>query len=261
MKDILTFKNVNYFYQTKNDEIFALNNINFNIENESFASLVGPSGCGKTTILSLTAGLLSPSSGEILLDGESKIDTKKIGYMFQKDHLFEWRTVWKNITIGIEIQKPKNKEEKLAFAEELLKKYDLYNFRNQKPRSLSGGMRQRVALIRTLALEPKLLLLDEPFSALDFQTRLSVCDDVYEIIKSEKKTALLVTHDISEAISMSDKIIVLSSRPATVKDNIILNLEGKTPLKKREAPGFAGLFDKIWRELTNEKKEETDQLF
>ena len=234
MKDILTFKNVNYFYQTKNDEIFALNNINFNIENESFASLVGPSGCGKTTILSLTAGLLSPSSGEILLDGESKIDTKKIGYMFQKDHLFEWRTVWKNITLGIEIQKPKNKEEKLAFAEELLKKYDLYNFRNQKPRSLSGGMRQRVALIRTLALEPKLLLLDEPFSALDFQTRLSVCDDVYEIIKSEKKTALLVTHDISEAISMSDKIIVLSSRPATVKDNLILNLEGKTPLKKRE---------------------------
>lgn len=175
MENLLTFKNVNYFYQTKKDEIFALNNINFNVEKESFASLVGPSGCGKTTILSLTAGLLSPSSGEILLDGESKIDTKKIGYMFQKDHLFEWRTVWKNITLGIEIQKPKNKDEKLAFAEELLKKYDLYNFRNQKPRSLSGGMRQRVALIRTLALEPKLLLLDEPFSALDFQTRLSVC--------------------------------------------------------------------------------------
>lgn len=258
MENLLTFKNVNYFYQTKNDEIFALNNINFNVEKESFASLVGPSGCGKTTILSLTAGLLSPSSGEILLDGESKIDTKKIGYMFQKDHLFEWRTVWKNITLGIEIQKPKNKDEKLAFAEELLKKYDLYNFRNQKPRSLSGGMRQRVALIRTLALEPKLLLLDEPFSALDFQTRLSVCDDVYEIIKSEKKTALLVTHDISEAISMSDKIIVLSSRPAHVKDTILLDLQGKTPLKKRENPTFAGLFDKIWSELTNEKTEETN---
>ena len=253
MNKILEFKNVKYFYQTKDDEIFALNDINFDVEEENFVSLVGPSGCGKTTMLSLTAGLLSPSSGEIILDGTSKIDTKKIGYMFQRDHLFEWRTVWKNITLGLEIQKPKNLDEKLAFAEELLKKYDLYSFKNQKPRSLSGGMRQRVALIRTLALEPKLLLLDEPFSALDFQTRLSVCDDVYDIIKSEKKTAILVTHDISVAISMSDKIIVLSSRPATVKDEIYLNLEGKTPLKKREAPQFAGLFDKIWSELTNEK--------
>ena len=253
MNKILEFKNVKYFYQTKDDEIFALNDINFDVEEENFVSLVGPSGCGKTTMLSLTAGLLSPSSGEIILDGTSKIDTKKIGYMFQRDHLFEWRTVWKNITLGLEIQKPKNLDEKLAFAEELLKKYDLYSFKNQKPRSLSGGMRQSVALIRTLALEPKLLLLDEPFSALDFQTRLSVCDDVYDIIKSEKKTAILVTHDISEAISMSDKIIVLSSRPATVKDEIYLNLEGKTPLKKREAPQFAGLFDKIWSELTNEK--------
>lgn len=254
MENLLEFKNVNYFYQTKKDEIFALNNVNFTVEKEAFASLVGPSGCGKTTILSLTAGLLKPSSGEILLDGENKIDTKKIGYMFQKDFLFEWRTVWKNITLGIEIQNPKNKEEKFALAEELLKKYDLYGFKNQKPRSLSGGMRQRVALIRTLVLEPKLLLLDEPFSALDFQTRLSVCDDVYEIIKSEKKTALLVTHDISEALSMSNKIIILSSRPATVKDNIILELEGKTPLKKREDKKFAGLFDKIWSELTNDEK-------
>lgn len=254
MENILNFKSVNYFYQTKHDEIFALNNINFNIEKESFVSLVGPSGCGKTTILSLTAGLLSPSSGEILLDGETKIDTKKTGYMFQRDFLFEWRSVWKNITLGLEIQRPQNKDQKLAFAEELLKKYDLYGFRNQKPRSLSGGMRQRVALIRTLALEPKLLLLDEPFSALDFQTRLCVCDDVHQIIKSEKKTALLVTHDISEAISMSDKIIVLTSRPATVKDNIIPNLEGKSPLKRREAKGFAAIFDKIWSELTYEKE-------
>lgn len=254
MNEMLTFRNVNFFYQTKEDEIFALNNVNFDIEKKSFVSFVGPSGCGKTTILSLTAGLLLPSSGEITLDGETKIDTTKIGYMFQRDHLFEWRSVWKNITLGLEIQKPKNLEEKLSFAEELLKKYGLYNFRNQKPRSLSGGMRQRVALIRTLALEPKLLLLDEPFSALDFQTRLSVCDDVYDIIKSENKTAMLVTHDISEAISMSDKIIVLSSRPATVKDTINLTLEGKTPLKKREDSSFAGLFDKIWRELTNEEE-------
>jgi NitT/TauT family transport system ATP-binding protein len=144
--------------------------------------------------------------------------------------------------------------EKLARAEELLKKYGLYAFKDKKPRFLSGGMRQRVALIRTLALEPELLLLDEPFSALDFQTRLSVCDDVYEIIKSEEKTALLVTHDISEAISMSDKIIVLSSRPATVRDEILPNLPEKSPLKRRENAKFSTLFDLIWRELTNEEK-------
>ncbi len=255
MNEILSFQNVNFWYQTKDDEIFALKDICFKIEEESFVSLVGPSGCGKTTILSLTAGLLKASSGKIFLDGEEKIDTRKIGYMFQRDHLFEWRSVWKNITLGLEIQKMPDKDEKLQKAEELLKKYDLFSFKDQKPRSLSGGMRQRVALIRTLTLEPKLLLLDEPFSALDFQTRLSVCDDVYDIIKSEKKTALLVTHDISEAISMSDKILVLTSRPATVKDEIKLNLEGKTPLQKREAPQFGKIFDTIWRELTNENNE------
>lgn len=253
-EQMLEFQNVNFFYQTKKDEIHALKDVSFQITKEQFVSLVGPSGCGKTTILSLTAGLLTPSSGKIVLDGEEKINTSKIGYMFQKDFLFEWRSVWKNITLGLEIQKPKNIDEKLFFAEELLKKYDLYNFRNQKPRQLSGGMRQRVALIRTLALEPKLLLLDEPFSALDFQTRLSVCDDVYDIIKSENKTAILVTHDISEAISMSNKIFVLSSRPATIKDQLSLNLSGESPLKKREDPSFAGLFDKIWRQLTDEEK-------
>lgn len=256
MENLLTFTNVNYFYQTKKDEIFALDNINFAVEEECFASIVGPSGCGKTTILSLTAGLLKPSSGEIVLDGEKQIDTKKIGYMFQKDHLFDWRTVWKNITLGIEIQKPENKDEKLAFAQELLKKYDLYGFINKKPRSLSGGMRQRVALIRTLALEPKLLLLDEPFSALDYQTRLSVCDDVFQIIKSERKTAMLVTHDISEALSMSDKIVVLSSRPATVKKIVFPQLDGKTPLQKRDSDGFHTLFDDLWRQLSNEKTKE-----
>lgn len=253
MKNLLSFKDVKYFYQTKKDEIFALNNITFDVEENSFVSLVGPSGCGKTTILSLTAGLLKPSSGEIILDGENKIDNQKIGYMFQKDFLFEWRSVWKNITLGLEIQKPKNLDEKLVFAENLLKKYDLYSFKNQKPSSLSGGMRQRVALIRTLAQEPKLLLLDEPFSALDFQTRINLCDDVYEIIKNEKKTAILVTHDISEALSMSNKIIILSSRPATVKDELNLSLEGKTPLQRRDDPRFSGLFNKIWRQLSNEE--------
>ena len=198
MKDFLQFKDVSYFYQTKENEVQALDKVNFSVDEEEFASLVGPSGCGKTTILSLTAGLLEPSSGQILLQGSPiKKNDSRIGYMFQRDHLFEWRSIWQNIKLGLEVQK-KNKDEKnLAFADELLRKYDLYNFKNKKPRQLSGGMRQRVALIRTLVLKPALLLLDEPFSALDFQTRLKVCDDVYDIIKQEKKTALLVTHDIS----------------------------------------------------------------
>ena len=250
MNNILQLKNVTYFYQTKENEIKALDDINFSLKEKDFTSLVGPSGCGKTTILSLIAGLLTPSSGEILLDGK-KIEKNdgRIGYMFQRDHLFEWRTIWQNITIGLEIQKKKKDEKKLAFAEELLKKYDLYNFKNKKPRQLSGGMRQRVALIRTLVLEPDLLLLDEPCSALDFQTRLKVCDDVYDIIKRENQTALLVTHDISEALSMSDKIIILSKRPASVKEEISLSLSGNTPLKKREDSSFGNYFEKIWRNL------------
>lgn len=254
MDKFLEFKDVTYFYQTKETEIHALDNLSFDVEQFQFASIVGPSGCGKTTVLSLTAGLLEASSGEILLDGKpvAKNDSR-IGYMFQRDHLFEWRTIWQNITLGLEIQKKKNEPKKLALAEDLLKKYDLYNFKNKKPRQLSGGMRQRVALIRTLVLEPALLLLDEPFSALDFQTRLKVCDDVYSIIKSEKKTALLVTHDISEAISMSDRIVILSNRPAHAKTIVDLNLTGRVPLEKREDKDFGKHFEMIWRNLTNEE--------
>lgn len=255
MDKLLDFQNVNFFYQTKNEEVHALQNLNFSVDELEFASIVGPSGCGKTTILSLIAGLLPVSSGKIYLAGEEvKKNSPHIGYMFQRDHLFEWRTIWKNITLGLELQKLQDKEQKLEFARELLKKYDLYDFQNRKPRELSGGMRQRVALIRTLVLEPKLLLLDEPFSALDFQTRLNVCDDVYQIIKSEKKTAILVTHDISEALSMSDKLVILSSRPATVKHIEILKLDGETPLQKREDKTFGSLFDFVWKKLTNEKE-------
>lgn len=254
MNSLLKFDDVSFYYQTKEKEIKALENVNFSVEKQEFASIVGPSGCGKTTILSLTAGLLKTSSGKILLDDKTvEKNDSRIGYMFQRDHLFEWRSIWKNITLGIEIQKPKNKEEKFELAEKLLKKYDLYAFKNQKPRQLSGGMRQRVALIRTLVLEPELLLLDEPFSALDFQTRLKVCDDVYSMIKSEKKTAMLVTHDISEAISMSEKVIVLTKRPATVKNILKINLTGETPLSKREDSSFGTLFDEIWKKLANEE--------
>lgn len=254
MKKLLEFKDVNFYYQTKKEEIHALSDLNFSVDELEFASIVGPSGCGKTTILSLIAGLLPVSSGNIILGGEKvgKENHQQIGYMFQRDHLFEWRTIWKNITLGIELKKQNNKEEKFELARELLKKYDLYGFQNRKPRELSGGMRQRVALIRTLVLNPMLLLLDEPFSALDFQTRISVCDDVFNIIKSEKKTAILVTHDISEAITMSDKLIILSSRPATVKHIEILNHNGETPLARREDQNFGALFDFVWKKLTNE---------
>ena len=251
MEKFLEFKDVSYFYQTKESEIQALKNLSFDIDEREFASLVGPSGCGKTTILSLIAGLLSASEGEILLGGKKiQKNDSRIGYMFQRDQLFEWRTIWQNITLGLEIQKKKKDEKMLALCDELLKKYDLYSFKNKKPRQLSGGMRQRVALIRTLALEPSLLLLDEPFSALDFQTRLKVCDDVFDIIKKENKTALLVTHDISEALSMSSKIVILTSRPAKVKEVMKVSFEGETPLKKREDKDFGKNFDKIWRNLT-----------
>lgn len=250
MKNLLEFKNVKYFYQTKESEINALEDITFSIKERDFTSIVGPSGCGKTTILSLTAGLLVPTEGEIILDGKPiEKNDSRIGYMFQRDHLFEWRTIWQNIILGLELQKKHKDPEKLAFAEELLKKYDLYNFKNKKPRQLSGGMRQRVALIRTLVLEPALLLLDEPFSALDFQTRLKVCDDVYDIIKSEQKAALLVTHDISEALSMSDRIIILTKRPARVKDIVDISFQGATPLGKREDTEFGKYFEMIWRNL------------
>ena len=250
MKKLLEFKNVSYFYQTKESEIKALDEVSFDVKEREFTSLVGPSGCGKTTILSLTCGLLFPSSGQILVDGKAvEKNDGRIGYMFQHDHLFEWRTIWQNITLGLELQKKKKDPEKLAFADELLKKYDLYSFKNKKPRKLSGGMRQRVALIRTLVLQPSLLLLDEPFSALDFQTRLRVCDDVYDIIKSEQKTALLVTHDISEALSMSNKIVILSKRPAKVKEVVNISFTGDTPLSKREDRDFGKYFEMIWRNL------------
>ncbi len=250
MKNLLEYKNVSYFYQTKENEVKALDNVTFSLKDKDFTSLVGPSGCGKTTLLSLTCGLLTCSSGEILLDDKPiKKHDDRIGYMFQRDHLFEWRTIWQNIILGLEIQKKHKDEKLLAFAEDLLKKYDLYTFKNKKPRQLSGGMRQRVALIRTLVLNPTLLLLDEPFSALDFQTRLKVCDDVFEIIKSEQKTALLVTHDISEALSMSDRIVVLTKRPASVKEIYDISFEGKTPLARREDKDFGKYFEMIWRNL------------
>ncbi len=248
MKKILELKNVSLNYHTLEDEILAVKNLSFNCNEGEFVSIIGPSGCGKTSVLSMIAGLIKPSGGVILINGNKNTAKQNLGYMLQKDQLFPWRTIEKNVYLPLEIKKCKDeKSKKLAI--ELLEKYGLKDFKKSYPDQLSGGMRQRVALIRTLVFKPELLLLDEPFSALDSQTRLSVADDVYKIIKAERKTAVLVTHDISEAISMSDKIIVLTDRPAMVKSIFKPDIDGDSPLRKRESPYFSKWFEKIWKEL------------
>ncbi len=245
---LLQLKNISLNYHSPKGETLALKNISFDVNENEFIAIVGPSGCGKTTILSLISGILKPSSGEIITHDETE---NFIGYMFQRDHLFEWRTIWQNVILGLEIQKKKN-QKNFDYIENLLKKYGLYEFKDKFPKELSGGMRQRVALIRTLALNPKILLLDEPFSALDYQTRLNVCDDVSNIIKSERKTAILVTHDISEAISMADRIIILTPRPAEIKKIISLDLQKYgTPFQRRECKEFSKLFNEVWKDLEN----------
>lgn len=243
---ILKLTDVSLNYHSKKGETPALKNISFEVNENEFIAIVGPSGCGKTTILSLISGLLKASSGSI-----TTLNDDQIGYMFQRDHLFEWRTIWQNVVLGLEIQKKKN-QKNFEYIESLLKKYGLYEFKDKFPRELSGGMRQRVALIRTLALNPQILLLDEPFSALDYQTRLNVCDDVSNIIACEKKTAILVTHDISEAISMADKIIILTPRPASVKKILSIDLKQYgSPFHRRECREFSKLFDEVWKDLEN----------
>ena len=250
MSKILELKDVCLTYQTLKTETLAIKDVSFSVNSGEFISIVGPSGCGKTTILSMISGLLPTSSGEIVIDGEvvTKVSTN-VGYMFQRDNLFEWLSVYDNILIGSKINHKKNclSPEKIKI---LLNKYGLAEFEKSKPRELSGGMRQRVSLIRTLALNPKILLLDEPFSALDYQTRLAVQNDIYEIIKSEHKTAILVTHDISEAISMSDKVIVLTKRPGMIKNIVNIDIDKNLlPIERRNNPLFNSYFSLLWEEL------------
>ena len=254
MNNIVSISNLCLTYHRKEGETEALRDISFNVKEREFVSLVGPSGCGKSTILSLIAGLLTPSSGTISVMGQ-KPSTRscKTGYMFQKDNLFEWRDIESNVLLGLEIQHKKTKEN-TAYANALLEKYGLKDFKRHKPTQLSGGMRQRVALIRTLALKPDILLLDEPFSALDYTTRLNLCDDVHDIITKEQKTAILVTHDIKEAISFSDKILILSPRPATISKVIDVNLSKYgSPFKRRESKEAQKMFEQIWSEIQHEK--------
>jgi NitT/TauT family transport system ATP-binding protein len=250
-KEIVDVQQIGMKYQSINGEINAIEDVSFSVLKGEYVSLVGPSGCGKSTLLSIISGLLKPTRGRVVIEGEEVLKTSvKVGYMLQKDHLFDWRTIYQNVTLGLEVRKILTQENK-DYALELLKTYGLYDFKDKYPSQLSGGMRQRAALIRTLAVKPEILLLDEAFSALDYQTRLAVTEDIYSIIKNENKTAIMVTHDISESISMSDRVIVLSKRPAVVNSihDILFDCPKRTPLKCREAPNFREYFNAIWKEL------------
>lgn len=247
----LEIKRVSYSYHSLEGETLALSDITFHAAAGEFIAIVGPSGCGKSTLLSLLCGLKKPEAGTILLDGFPVTGPcESFGYMLQKDHLLEWRSVLSNATLGLEIRRrldDTSRQEVLS----MLKAYGLAGFEQARPSALSGGMRQRAALIRTLALKPEVLFLDEPFSALDYQTRLSVCDDITTIIRKTKKTAILVTHDLSEAISTADRILVLSPRPGHVKASLSLSFpkDLNRPFLRRGCPEFSSYFNTIWREL------------
>ena len=254
MEPLLDVRSVSYSYHTLSGETKALDRLSFQVQFNEFLGIVGPSGCGKSTILSLIAGLLQPESGDITFYTKDPHDKKPgIGYMLQHDHLFEWRDIYKNVTLGLEINKqltPEKKEKVLSMVND----YGLSPFLHKKPSELSGGLKQRAALVRTLALEPEILLLDEPFSALDYQTRLTVSADICRIIRSAGKTAVLITHDLSEAVSLADRVIVLSNRPARVKAEIPIHLTLKDDslLASRNAPEFKDYFNQLWEELTDE---------
>lgn len=246
----IEIQKVSMTYQSPDGELEALRNVSFQIPDGSFVSIVGPSGCGKSTLLSLMAGLEQPTDGKILYDGAKLTEpSAKVGLMPQRDQLFEWLTIWKNVLLGPAIQGDKTQETQQE-VRSLLEQYELAEFTQKQPSQLSGGMRQRCALIRTLAVSPDVLLLDEPFSALDYQTRLAVSDDIAKIIRQTGKTAVLVTHDISEAISMSDQIVVLSHRPGCVKSiHDLQTLDGLSAMERRRLPEFQMLFNAVWEEL------------
>lgn len=245
MQKLLEINNISKTFNTLNGEINAIKSISFDVNNEDFIAIVGSSGCGKSTLLNIISGLLEKTNGTIKFYKENPV----IGYMLQEDALLPYLNILDNATLGLSLKKIKTKEN-IEYTKKLLETYGLKDFIYKYPKELSGGMKQRVALIRTLAIKPDILLLDEPFSALDYQSRLSVSDDVYNIIKKEKKTVIMITHDIAEAISLSDKIIVLSKRPSIVKKIYDIEMENKsTPINNRKCKEFSDYYDKIWRDL------------
>ncbi len=245
MNNILKIDNLSKVYYSLKGEIKAIDNFSLDIDNGEYISIIGSSGCGKSTILNILSSLDKDYEGNIIFNNNDI----KVGYMLQDDSLFDWLTVYENAIIGLKI-KHLLTSNNIKYVKDLLIKYGLKDFMNKYPKSLSGGMRQRVALIRTLAIKPDILLLDEPFSALDYQTRLKVSDDVYKIIKEENKTVIMVTHDIAEAISLSDKVIILSDRPSTIKKVLNINLANKsTPINNRKCPEFNYYYESIWKEI------------
>jgi NitT/TauT family transport system ATP-binding protein len=246
MNNILSVKNLSKKYHTKNGEIEAIKNFNINLHEGEFVAIVGPSGCGKSTILSILSSLDKDYTGTI------EINNKKMGYMLQDDALFDWLTILDNCLLGLKIKNNLTKENK-DYVINLINKYGLKDFINSYPQNLSGGMRQRVALIRTLATKPDILLLDEPFSALDYQTRLSISNDIYTILKEENKSIILVTHDIAEAISICKKIIVLTKRPGKIKNIYNIDLEKDiNPIENRKDIKFNYYYDLIWNDIDHE---------
>lgn len=256
MNQILELKNISYSYHNIDGETKAIDRLSLSVNTGEFVAIVGPSGCGKSTLLHIIAGLIVPEKGLIRINQKYLQNTSAaIGYMLQKDELLEWRNIYKNVLLGLEIQhqlSPRTREKAL----ELLETYGLKQFASAHPSELSGGMRQRAALIRTLVLEPEILLLDEPFSALDYQTRLNVSNDIGQIIRKEKKTAILVTHDLSEAISLADQVVVLTKRPATVKQTVKIVFSEKelSPLERRNTSEFKTYFNLIWKELNQNER-------
>jgi NitT/TauT family transport system ATP-binding protein len=247
-------RDVGLRYFSREGETEALKGISLSIAPGEFVAIIGPSGCGKSTLLSLVSGIVAPTEGAVSIDGKPVTGpSRKVGYMLQQDYLFEWRTILENTLLGAEIQGvPLAKARERAT--QLLTRYGLGQFLNHLPRQLSGGMRQRVALARTLCTNPDIVLLDEPFSALDSQTRLALADEIGEILRREAKTVILVTHDIGEAISMAERVIVLSRRPGQVKSNhairfAVVDAGRLAPLAARNAPEFNDYFRTLWQEL------------
>lgn len=248
MDNILEIRDLSKTYYTKEEEVLAIDKIDLDIKEDSIVAIVGPSGCGKSTLLNIIGGLDNKTSGDIkFLNNKNNI-----GYMFQTDCLFPWLTILDNCLIGLKVKKKITSEDK-EYVIKLLDNYGLGEFIYSYPSSLSGGMRQRVALIRTLAINPDILLLDEPFSALDFETRQLVSDDVYKIIKKEHKSTIIITHDIEEAIAFADKVIVLSKRPAVIKKIFDIKLiDSSTPINNRKCINFNDYYEEIWQEFEHE---------
>lgn len=254
MGELITIDHVSCTYHSSDRETHVLHDVSFCVEEGEIVAIVGPGGCGKSTLLSLIAGLLIPETGTIRINGKPLEDSgKSIGYMLQKDQLSEWHNTLKNVTLGPELQH-RLADNSYVQINELMNMYGLITFINSYPSDLSEGMRQRSALIRTLLLEPDILLLDEPFSSLDYQSRLDTADDIWEMLHRDKKTALLVTHDISEAISMADRVIVFTGCPGAVKNifQIKFSVPDRIPSMRRNAPEFEEYSYQIWKLLGHE---------